>query len=873
MILKLLMTLTFLVLASCVQEIPVEELESETFVEMDNNSSVQSPQPTPPPVVEDKIAPKILSAIPSGMQPSSTTSVVLQVVTDESSECRYDLEDKNYQQMLNNLPSPDSGITHLRSFSVIDGTSYQFYVRCKDRSDNIQNSSHIISFAIEKKGVVDNTAPIITSVLPSGELASGTKMVNLTLASSEASVCKYSSLSSDLYDQMLSLDSTNGMNHSKTISGLVDGQSYSYYFLCKDIAGNLSLKSQISFSVKKEVVPMPIDLNLQARAILNRDCLSCHGGAVGTFKELDITKDEILFDKVKRFIVKGVPEESKIYQSLTASQGVQQMPPGRTIASSDQEIIRKWILAMPKDQAPPEEVVCDADADIKSSLTRRLTQKELTVSINDLLGVNIDLSGIRADQRNFYGITRDGSRLGIDQIEVQEYISAVEKMVDQFINNKSHSLFNCESLSGSALNTCLDNEFFPILYRSWRRPVLASLKTQFQSYFINKGFNEGLKYALNVVFLSPNFFFLSYDDNNENRNLNSFEIAERLSLLMWTRVPSVELLEIARTQDLTDKTILLREFRKLLDLDANQSNAQNRNLDRDKGWNFFLELQNQWLKLDEIANLQYEKPGVGEHLRWATMFFVEEMFRENKSVKEMMSADFTVVSSLTADLYGATFNDASENNYDVYNSPNRFRKLSLANTDRRGLLNQVGVLAINSGSRLGSEVNPTYRGLWHAQNILCDLPGALPSEVVLSEELKEENLSLKEKFKVHTSDPNCASCHQVMDPIGFGLWEYGELGQIRTQDKSGFPIVPDGELYNQFFTTSNQLIDIIAENQKTEACFMTHLATYSVGREINSEKSCTSQKILKEVKAKNGGILDMLEGIITSDLFIKRQKK
>lgn len=618
--------------------------------------------------------------------------------------------------------------------------------------------------------------------------------------------------------------------------------------------------------------PTPIPIAESARNILNRDCLSCHGGNLGTFKELDLSKDEILFDKVKRFIVKGSPEESKIYLSLTASQGIQQMPPGRSISTSDQEIIRQWILSMPKEQTPLEEIICDTDEDIKASLTRRLTQKEIEVSIKDLLGVDIDLSGIRADQRNFYGITRDGARLGIDQIEVQEYIDAVAKVVDQFLLEKKHGVFTCSNLSGASLTTCLDKEFFPILYRSWRRPLTTAVKNQFLKFFTDKGFNQGLRYNLNFTLLSPNFFFLSYDDNNENRLLNSFEIAERLSLLFWTRVPSVDLLEAARTKNLADKNILLIEFRKLLDLD-NKSTAENRNLSRDKGWNFFLELQNQWLKLDEISNLNYANPGAGEHLKWATMFFIEEHFRENKTVKDLMNAEYSVVSNITANLYGASFNDGAENNYDVYNTPNRFRKLSLAGSSRKGLLNQVGVLAVNSGSKLGGEVNPTYRGLWHAQNILCDLPGAIPSSVVLPEELKSNNVSLKEKFKIHTADPNCASCHQVMDPIGFGLWEYDELGLIREKDKAGFPIAPEGELYNQFFNTSNELIDIIANNQKAEACFMTHLATYSVGREINSERSCTAQKIINEVKEKNGGLMSMLEGIITSDLFLKRQKK
>lgn len=298
---KILPMFAFLFMVACVQEIPIEELENETFVEEPQNT----PVPNPPPA-QDITAPKIVSTIPSGMQPSSVTSVVMQVVTDEIASCNYDLSDKDFDQMLNALPSTDGGRTHARAIAVLEDTNYLFYVRCRDSFNNKMVTSTLINFSIEKKGVEDKVAPLISNISPSGELVAGTRSANLSLTSSEASVCKYSANGSATFDQMLSMNSTNGMNHLVPVNSLMDGASYSYYFYCKDLAGNLSVKGSTSFSIKV--------LELDGAKLYAANCMGCHNPLQNSNKQNNSASDI-------KSAIQGVSQMRLAYlQALTDTQ-------------------------------------------------------------------------------------------------------------------------------------------------------------------------------------------------------------------------------------------------------------------------------------------------------------------------------------------------------------------------------------------------------------------------------------------------------------------------------------------------------------------------------------------------------------------------
>lgn len=851
---------------SCVEEIPIEELESEVF----SDSTSNTPLPQAPP--EPNIAPEIISLSPHGTQPALTTFVTLQVSVDINSDCRFDTENKSYESMSEIFKTTNYKV-HSHKLDVVNDKNYLFHVQCQSRNSDFQKSNKKeIKFYVNKKGMVDSVSPTIVSSSPNGEIDSAD---SLNIVLSESGICKFSDDVSSDYESMATFGTDNGINHYYDLKNIAIeyDKDYLFYVLCKDIAGNSSAKGEILFKLRK---PNIADLEKSAREILQVRCFNCHGGSA-IYKDLDVTSDSSLFNPVNKFIIKGKPEESRLYHSLTASNGTDQMPPSGTLVDSERDIIKRWIASLspdPDNGDDGNEVACLPDEDLNSASSRMLLNKEIERSFDVLFGgtkYEPDLTALPGKIGNKFGIIKDGSLQTLSHKDVRSIFDSFEKVIDLFITDANHSIFTCSGRSGDNLNNCLSANLVPMIYRAWRRPLTTTQKQEIYSRFSNNNFNESLKDQLLMIFLSPKFLFISYDDNTIPRKLNSYEIAERLSFLIWGRVPPINLLEYASQNDLVQKDKMLHAINLLFDF--NDGNNPN-DIRRQYAWSFYHDLQNQWLEIDHLrrrnvaSDINFNK---GE-LEWATMFYIEEMFRKNKSIKEMYNSNFVVVTQNTDHLYGVDFNQASEAEYDIYHTNGHsFRKMIMPGGERKGLLTQAGVLAANAGRK--TDVNPTERGLWHTSNIMCESPDGVPANIPLDDAIVgDPNLSLKEKFAEHAKSPNCASCHKIMDPIGFGLYGFDVVGKERSKDNSGFDIDPAGQLESQFFTTVNQLVDIVAESDKTESCTMSHVTTFAVGRSVDARSSCTSQKILKDVKSKNGGLRDILQKILISDLFIMRRK-
>jgi mono/diheme cytochrome c family protein len=263
---KILYIFFVLLMVSCVKESELEEIYPD---------SITDPKGIIPPEV-DKVPPTVNDPLPSGKLPGTTTSVFLRVSTDEPSNCHYDLTDKPVMEMSSNFVRSSDGLTHNVPINVLDGRTYRFYVRCLDDLENATLSSTQIVFSIDPKTVVDSTPPTISGLSPLGKLASGTKSILLSLNSNENSICKHSLNSSANYAQMSGMNTQNGLTHTFNVSGLSDGSSYSYYVLCQDLAGNLSTKANIQFSVNS--------IELDGNILYANNCMSCHGNVANSTK-------------------------------------------------------------------------------------------------------------------------------------------------------------------------------------------------------------------------------------------------------------------------------------------------------------------------------------------------------------------------------------------------------------------------------------------------------------------------------------------------------------------------------------------------------------------------------------------------------------
>lgn len=249
--------------SSCVIEAPQEQISAEEYFDQSQETFEE------PYAKKDSIAPSISNPLPQGVLPSSTSSIGLQVSTNEKAFCKYDILNRNYAQMSSMLAPDTAGRTHRMTRATMQGQSYAYYVRCADEAGNESPISAQINFSISDPGSEDKTAPIISGLSPLGALPGGTTSANLFWTTNEPAQCRYSTDSNAAFAQMSVAVSSNGISHIGQAANLIDSMSYEYYVVCRDGSNNESASSKISFSVDQIV--------LDGKVLYANNCMACHG--------------------------------------------------------------------------------------------------------------------------------------------------------------------------------------------------------------------------------------------------------------------------------------------------------------------------------------------------------------------------------------------------------------------------------------------------------------------------------------------------------------------------------------------------------------------------------------------------------------------
>lgn len=396
---------------------------------------------------------------------------------------------------------------------------------------------------------------------------------------------------------------------------------------------------------------------------------------------------------------------------------------------------------------------------------------------------------------------------------------------------------------------------------AWRRSVsdeeisrLVSLVKQVTDD--GASFERGMQTAVQAVLVSPRFLFRVEEDPASGvRDLDAYELASRLSYFLWSSTPDPELLESARTGQLTQPAELERQTRRLLADPRSRSIVDN--------------FASQWLQLRNLANIspnprrfpKFTKELRSDMRRETEMLF-ETILREDRSIIEFLSADYSYVNQRLAEHYGIEGISGDE-----------FRRVTVNPDQRGGLLGQASILTVTSNP---TRTSPVKRGKWILENLLAAPPPPAPAGVPpLKESTRREpiELTLKERMAQHRTDPACAACHQLMDPLGFGLENYDATGVWRTND--GFADVdstgdlPDGRKFNG----PKELRAILLERSDDfRRCFADRLLTYSLGRGLEYFDECTVQQITARGKSEGDKFSAYVLGIVTSTPFRQRAK-
>ncbi len=427
-------------------------------------------------------------------------------------------------------------------------------------------------------------------------------------------------------------------------------------------------------------------------------------------------------------------------------------------------------------------------------------------------------------------------------------------------------LFVCRPASAADETLCARNIIATLARRAYRRPVTdEDLQIPLARYRegSKKGgplaFDSGIELAVRSILVSPNFLFRFEGQPevaapNTPYRITDVELASRLSFFLWTSIPDDELLAVAEKNTLHDPAVLEAQVKRMLADSRSQALVD--------------DFAGQWLHIRNVSSFR-PSPEVlfhfDDNLREAfareTSLFVESIVRENRSVLDLLDADYTFLNERLARHYGVP---------GVYGE--RFRRVSLpADSVRRGLLGQGSILTDTSRA---NRTSPVIRGKWILENIFGTPPPSPPANVP---ELKEERnpakvLPMREQMAQHRANPVCASCHAQMDELGFALENFDAIGEWRDTDAAGARIDPTAKLPDgTTFKGPTELRKVLLAHSDDFVTTLTEkLLTYAIGRGLEAFDAPAIRQIKREASRSHYSFTSLVQGIVTSTPFQMR---
>jgi hypothetical protein len=372
------------------------------------------------------------------------------------------------------------------------------------------------------------------------------------------------------------------------------------------------------------------------------------------------------------------------------------------------------------------------------------------------------------------------------------------------------------------------------------------------------GFDKGIEYAVARILVDPRFLYRFEHEpakvaSGSAYRVSNFELASRLSFFLWSSIPDDELLDVAARGKLSDSTELERQVRRMLADPKAESLVTN--------------FASQWLHLEQLKTA---KPDVGdfdENLRHSfrreTELLFETILREDRSILDVLNADYTFVDERLARHYGIPNIRGSQ-----------FRRVTLNDNARRGFLGEGSFLLVTSAA---NRTSPVTRGKWILENVLAVAAPAVPASVPPLKENSERSdgkvPSMRERMEEHRANAGCASCHKIMDPIGFAFENFDLTGKWRDADGKT-PVDASGELVDG--TKLNGPASLRAALLSRSDTFISSatqkLLTYALGRAVQYNDMPVVRSVMRDAAAKDYRFSSLVIGIVKSAPFQMRVK-
>lgn len=402
--------------------------------------------------------------------------------------------------------------------------------------------------------------------------------------------------------------------------------------------------------------------------------------------------------------------------------------------------------------------------------------------------------------------------------------------------------------------------------RAFRRPATAAEINKYLGLVdseIEAGakFQSAMKAAMLAVLCSKNFLYLVEGSPGKQRQqLNNWEIASRLSYFLWSTMPDEELFSLARDGQLTDKSVLTAQVRRML---------------RDpKGEAFATEFPRQWLQLQKVGMFPPDSklyPEYDSYLEKSmileTSKYFAEVLKRNASLGEFIDSNWTMVNPRLAMHYGI---EGIEED--------RFRRVAFNDEKHRGgILTHASILSLTSD---GTRHRPVHRGVWVMESIFGKSPPPPPANVepIEPNPVDSPKATIRVKLEAHKENPNCAACHRKIDPLGFAFDNYDAVGRWRTEERvskgtgANPPVDASGELADgrKFSGPDDFKRLLLADIDEFNKTFIKKLSVFAFRRTMTGDDEKDIQQIARASKDANYRLQDIVEAFVTSDFFQKR---
>src|SRR6185369_1968605 len=412
---------------------------------------------------------------------------------------------------------------------------------------------------------------------------------------------------------------------------------------------------------------------------------------------------------------------------------------------------------------------------------------------------------------------------------------------------------------------CANEILSNVARRAYRRPVGANDMEAPMSFYNDarmKGgdFDAGIRAGLARILASPAFVFRSESDpanqpEGAAHRITDLELASRLSFFLWSSIPDDELMSLATAGRLRDPLVLQAQVKRML-ADQRSDSLMN-------------DFTGQWLQLRNLDKVTPDllmfpdfDDNVRQALRKETELFFTSIVRENRSVLDLLDADYTFVNERLARHYGIK---------GVYGS--RFRRVTVTDPNRRGLLGQGSFLSLTSAA---NRTSPVLRGKYVISNLLNTPPLPPPANVPQLEESapKDRPSTVRGQLELHRANPVCASCHRNIDPVGFALENFNAVGQWQDETKDGLKIdsagvLSDGTpidgpvaLRKALLARPGVFVGTVAEK----------LMIYALGRGLEPVDMPVVRSVVNASAKKDYAVQSIILGIVQSSPFQKRTK-